>query len=97
MLGIELNHLPEALYRAFKIQHVLEGASELAVGVGILRIELDHPQETSGPTELSPAQQTTKLLFYKCEYANKHEAVNRLLMLLCPKKTGRKELELKTC
>ena len=77
VLGIELDHLPEALCRAFKIQHVLEGASEPAVGVGILRIELDHPQETSGPTESSPAQQTTKLLFYKFEYANKHEAVDR--------------------
>jgi hypothetical protein len=60
---MELDHLPEALCRALKIQHVLEGASEQAVGVGILRIELDHPQETSGSTESSPAQQTTKLLF----------------------------------
>ena len=74
VLRIELNHLPEAVYRAFKNQHVLEGAS--LPSVGILQIELDHPQETSGPSELSPAQ-TTKLLFYKFEYPNKHEAVNR--------------------
>ena len=40
VLGIELDHLPEALCRAFKIQHVLEGASEPAVGVGILRISI---------------------------------------------------------